>query len=248
VNLWRLELIRLLRTHRWLILFGVYGFFGVIGPFTAAYMEEIVTRFGGEIEMTVPEPQPLDGIAQFVSNASQLGLLAVVVVAAGALALDAKPELAAFYRTRVERASWLIVPRYSVITVASIAALFTGTTIAWALTGVLIGGLPAGTLVVGTVYGGLYLAFAVAVLALMVGLTRSTVGAIFGAFAVLIALPLIALVPAIAPWLPSELFAAVVEMLAGAPASDFARSAAVTVGGTAALLVLAGQRYERREV
>jgi ABC-2 type transport system permease protein len=248
MTLWRLELHRLVRTHRWAILFGVYLFFGVLGPFSAAYMNEIITRFAGDVQMTFPDPRPVDGIIQFVGNASQLGLLAVVIVAAGALALDSHPEIAAFFRTRTERARTLLVPRYAVMTLAAVAALVVGTAVAWALTEALIGGLPAGALAIGTLYGGLYLAFAIAVLAAVLGLTRSNVAAVFGAFAVLIALPVIGLVPTIKPWLPSELFAAVIAVIEGVPATDFVRSAIVTVAATAGLLVFAAYRYERREV
>lgn len=248
MTLWRLELVRLIRTHRWAILFGVYVFFGVVGPFSAAYMDEIFARFGGDMQISLPDPRPVDGIIQFVGNASQLGLLAVVIVAAGALGLDARPEIASFFRTRVDKARRLLVPRYVVITAASATALAAGTAVAWILTVLLIGEIPAGGVLLGTLYGALYLAFAIAVLTAMLGLTTSNIAGIFGAFAVIIALPVIGMVPAIKPWLPSELFAAVIALIEGVPATDFARSAIVTVAAITGLLVFAAYRYERREV
>ena len=68
MNLWRLEVLRLLRTYRMWILVGIFGFFGFLGPLTAAYLPEIVDRLGGGVEISVPEaatpmmidsPQPL---------------------------------------------------------------------------------------------------------------------------------------------------------------------------------------------
>lgn len=247
MNLWRLEVLRLTRTYRWMILFGVYGFFGILGPITAAYLDEILRRVGGEVTVTVPDPRPVDGIIQFISNASQLGLLAVVVVAAAALALDARPEVAAFLRTRVPHAARLLLPRYVIVTAAAVAALIAGTALAWAMTATLIGGLPAADLVVGTIYGGLYLAFTVAVVTAVAGFVRSQAGAVFGALAVLLALPVLGLVAALKPWLPSELLTAVGALVEGTPAGDYARSVATTITATVALLALAVHRFDRRE-
>jgi ABC-2 type transport system permease protein len=248
MNLWRLEILRLVRTYRWMILFGVYVFFGVLAPFTARYLNEIVSRFGGELMVAAPDPRPADGIGQFVSNASQLGLLAVVVVAAAALALDARPEVAAFLRTRTTRPRTLLVPRYVANAAAAALALVVGTAVAWVLTTVLIGPLPAGAMALGTVLGSLYLAFAVAVVAAVAGFVRSQAATVFGSLAILILLPLTGLVATVKPWLPSELLAAVAVLVDGGPASAFARSTATTLAATAALLAVAVSGFARREL
>lgn len=248
MTLWRLEVLRLVRTHRWMIVFGVYGFFAVTGPLVARYFNEIIARFGGEVTVVAPEPRPVDGIALFLDNASQLGLLAVVIVGAGSLAVDARPEIAAFLRTRVTQARRLIMPRYVVTTGLAVAALAVGTAVAWALTVGLIGGLPASPLVVGTVYGALYLAFAVALVAAVAGYTRTQMGAVFSALLLLLAFPLLALVPVLRPWLPSELLLAAASLVEGASPGDFLRSLVVSIVSTAGLLMLATQRLARREI
>jgi ABC-2 type transport system permease protein len=248
MTLWRLELARLWRTRRWLIVVGVYGFFGAIGPLTARYMEEIITRFGGGVEMTAPPPTPAAGIGQFVGNASQLGLLAVVVVAAGALALDARPELAAFLRTKVQQPARLLLPRYVVSTVAAAVGLVVGTALAHALTVALIGAPPAGAVIVGTLYGILFLAFAVALVAVVAGYTRTQATAVFAALIILLMFPIFGIADAIQVWLPSELLAAVAAMVEGAPAGDYVRSAVVTVVVTIGLLIVAVRRFGAREL
>ncbi len=248
MTLWRLEWLRLVRTHRWMIIVGAYLLFGVVGPLTAAYLQDIIGQFGGEMTIVAPDPTPADGIGQFIGNASQLGLLAVIIVGVGALAVDARPELAAFLRTRVPRAWTLLLPRYVATLSVAAAALVIGTGAAWGLTSALIGDLPAAAMIVGTLSGILYLAFAVAVLAAVSGFTRSQPTTVFAALAVLLVLPLIGLVPAIKPWLPSELISAVAAMVAGAPAGDFVRAVATTVVATAGLLALATHRFGRREL
>lgn len=247
MTLSRLEWLRLTRTHRWAVLVVAYVFFAVLGVLGARYLAEILHRFGGGIVVEIPPPRPVDAVTQFLSNAGQLGLLAVVIVAAGALAVDARPEVGAFLRTRVERARRLLWPRYVAVTLAAILALVLGTLVTAALTAVLIGPLPAGVLTLGTLLGALYLAFAVAVVAAIASHTRGTVSLVFATVAVLLLLPVVGLWPPIRPWLPSELLMAAAPLVEGAPASDYLRSVASAVVLTVVLLVLAGRGLERRE-
>jgi ABC-2 type transport system permease protein len=248
MTLWHLELLRMVRTHRWVILVGVYGLFGILGPVTGRYMTEILGNFAGEITIEMPDPRPLDGIAQFVSNATQLGLLAIVIVAASALAIDAREEVAAFLRTRVEHARSLLLPRYVAVTLAAIGALVIGTVIAWGLTTVLLGALPAEAMVLGTVFGALYLAFAVAVVAAAGAFVRGMLPTVFVGLGLLLVLPLIGIVPALQHWLPSHLVGAVVALLDGTATSEYLRAAGVTIVATPVLLALAALRLERREL
>ena len=249
MTLTRLELLRMVRTHRWLALFGLYLFFGLIGPLTARYLNEIIEYFGtGDIVVRAPDPRPVDGVLQFIGNASQLGLLAVVLVAAAALSVDSRPEVAAFLRTRVDAPGRLLVPRFVVMSATAVAALVTGTALAWALTAALLGSLPAGGMVLGTVLGGLYLCFAVAVVAAVAGILRSVVAIAIASLGVLILLPIVGLAPAIEVWLPSQLFAAIAGLVDGAPVSDYLRSIAVTLVATPLLVWLAMARYDAREL
>jgi len=181
MTLWRLEVLRMVRTHRWAMVVGVYVVFGVLGPITARYLGELVGNFAGDITIVVPDPRPVDGVAQFVSNATQLGLLAVVIVAASALAVDARTEVAAFLRTRVAHGRVLLWPRYVVVTLTAVVALVAGTAVAWVLTATVLGPLPAGTMLIGTVLGALYLAFAVAVVAAAGSVARGVVPTVFAA-------------------------------------------------------------------
>jgi ABC-2 type transport system permease protein len=248
MTLWRLELARLMRTHRWMILAGVFGVFAVSGPLLAAYVEEILARFAGEVVVELPEQRPVDGLAGFIDNVTSIGLLAVVIVAAAALAMDSRPEAAAFLRTRVTRARSLLLPRYAVVAAAAAVSLVCGTAVAWLLTGSLLGPLPVGPMLLGTAYGVLYLGFVVAVVAAVAGYTRGVVGTIFVSVAVLLVLALLGIVEPVRPWLPGELVAAVLRLVDGAGYSEFARAAVVTIVATPALLALAVHRFARREL
>jgi ABC-2 type transport system permease protein len=248
MTLWRLELARTVRTHRWMLVVGVYAFFGAAGPLLARYLEDIVANFGGgEVAIVGAAPRPVDGIGQFVGNTSQLGVLAVIVVAASALALDARVEFSAFLRTKVARAGTLVVPRFAVAAATALLGLWVGTAIAWAVTAGVLGALPAGPMLVGTLLGSLYLTFAVAVVAAVASVVRSVPGTVFASLAVLLVLPIAAIVAPAAPWLPSELLAAVAGLIEGAPAADYLGSSVVALGAVAALVAFSAWRVERRE-
>jgi ABC-2 type transport system permease protein len=248
MNLWRLEFLRMVRTHRWVVLVGVFLTFGILGPVTARYLADIVGSFAGEITIEVPDPRPVDGIMQFVSNATQVGLLAVVVVAASALAIDARGEVAAFLRTRVAHAGRLLWPRYAVVATTAVVALVIGTGAAWALTGMLLGALPTAPMVVGTLFGGLYLCFAVAVVAAASAVVRSMLPAVLVGLGVLLSLPLIGIIPTVQPWLPSHLVTAIVGLIDGTPTGDYLRAAGVTLVAIPVLLVTASWQLDRREL
>ncbi|MFU8840781.1 MAG: hypothetical protein ACNA8R_08650 [Nitriliruptoraceae bacterium] len=248
MSLWRLEVLRMVRTHRWTILVGVYVLFGALGPIGARYLNELVSNVAGDITIIVPDPRPVDGIAQFLSNVTQLGVLAVVVIAASALAIDARPEVAAFLRTRVPRPGALLLPRYAVVTTTSVLALALGTAVAWALTVPLLGELAVGSMLLGTLLGALYLAFAVAVVAAAGAGLGGLLPTVLASLLVLLALPVLGALPAVQPWLPSYLVFAPVLLLEGEEPTTYLRAAAVTLVATPALLVLASRLVERREL
>lgn len=248
MNLWRVELARLLRTNRWMLLAGVFVTFGLLGPLSARYLGEIIARFGGEIEVTFPDPKPIDGIAQFAANWSQLGVLAVVIVAASALAIDARPEISAFYRTRVENAWQVVAPRYWVPLAASALSLIVGTFMAVIATEILIGPLDTVGVALGTGLAVIYLGFLVALVAAISTFTAGTTTTIFAALATAIAIPAVGLIAAVEPWLPSELVGAAMDLASDAEPLDFLRSTVSALASTTLLLRVAVLRIDRREI
>jgi ABC-2 type transport system permease protein len=248
MTLWRLEWLRLVRTKRLVALVGVYVFFGILGPFTARYLGEIVDRFGGEVTVVFPDPVPPDGIAQYVANASQIAVLVAIAVAAGALTIDAVPEMSVFLRTRVPAASGIVVPRFVVAALAACGAYLLGVVAAWYETQVLLGSVSAGGMLAGIGYAFIYLGFAVALVAAVGTRVRSVVGTVGIAVVALLLLPVIGIADAVGRWLPSHLVGAQVDLLRDSPATDYLGAAAVTVAAAAVLLVLAVRTAASREL
>jgi ABC-2 type transport system permease protein len=248
VTLVRLEWLRLVRTRRLFALVGVYLFFGVVGPLTARYIGEIVERFGGNVTVIFPDPVPADGIAQYVANVSQIGALVAVAVAAGALTLDALPEMSIFLRTRVRPVARLVLPRFVVAVVAVCGAYLLGLLAAWYETEVLLGSLPAGRLLGGLGFAIVYLVFALAVVAAAGARLRSVLGTVGVSVVVLLVMPILGVVDAIGRWLPSHLIGAQVGLLTDTSFGDYLPAAAVALVAAGLLVWSAVRRAETSEL
>ncbi|MDP2014828.1 MAG: hypothetical protein Q8L05_11440 [Actinomycetota bacterium] len=250
MNLWRLEILRLTRTRRWVALVGVYVLFGLIGPLSTRYMEQLLSSLGNSLQgmsITLPAPTAAAAIDAFVKNATQIGTIVVVVVAAGALAFDSVPEMGIFLRTRVPNVTKLLLPRYVVTTIASAIAFTLGVLTAWYETWALIGQVDATAIATGIAYGVLYLAVVVAVVAATSQWFKTVLPAVMAALVILILMPTLGLFNAIADWVPSRLTSALPELAAGASTTDYlpaALTSIVLIFGLAAVAVLGARRVK----
>lgn len=248
MSLWRLEWLRLIRTRRLVALVGVFLFFGFLGPLSARYMKQILENFGGNIQIVVPDPVPADGITQYVGNAIQIGLLVSVGIAAAALAFDAKPQMGIFLRTRARRVGDIITPRYVVTTVAAVGSFMLGSIAALYETVVLIGSLSIGDWLLGMLLGSLYLAFAIAVVAVVAARAKSVMLTVVLSVVILLLLPIVGVVPDVGRWLPSHLLGGIDGLVRDGAFGDYVGAVVVTIVLTAGALWLAVRWAGQREL
>ena len=239
MGLWRLEWLRATRTRRLAAVVGVFGFFGLTAAPIARYAGELVGRLGGSVQIIAPPPVPADAMTSYVSNASQLGMLVFVLVAAGALTLDAQRESAVFLRTRVTRAGDLVVPRLVTCAAIGAAAYAGGALLTWYGTLVLLGDLPVAATALGIALSSLYLPFLAAVAAVVAQGSRSVALTALVTLGVAVALGVVgALLPeSLARWLPSHLVGSLPALARGGAVVDAlpAAAMAVAVGGALAI-------------
>jgi ABC-2 type transport system permease protein len=248
MSAWRLEWLRLTRTPRAIALAGVYLFFGLLGPVTAKYLQDIINRVQSGVQVIIAEPTPKDGIANYISQAGQTGLVIVVVIAASAFTFDARRGLSTFFRTRASSMWQLIAPRFAASAAAAVAAYTLGTLAAWYETALLLGQPPAGAMLAGLLCGSVFLIFAVSVAVTAASLARSTLAAVGVTLAVLLGLPLLGLAEPLHTWLPSTLLSAPAALLAQGSLGDYLPALVSAVAGGAVLLAVATSRLARREV
>jgi ABC-2 type transport system permease protein len=249
MNLWRLEWLRLIRTPRALSLAVVFLAIGLIEPVATKYVSTLLGHAGHGAVIRLPKPTPADALSSYVSEATLVGLIVLVVAAASALAFDSSPGLASFFRTRVRTMWQLVAPRFAAYAVAGALAYLIGTLAAWYETRLLVGSLPAAGLFAGVLCGVIYLVFAVALTAFATSLARNTVASAGITLAILLALPLLADVHAISNWVPSALVGAPAYLVAGTyQLSHFLPAMGVAVVAGAGALALAARLLQTREI
>ena len=248
MSAWRLERLRMTRTPRAIALGAVYLFFGLLGPVTAKYLQDIVNRAQSGVQIIVAHPTAKDGIANYISQASQTGLVVVVVIAAGAFTFDARRGLSTFLRTRADNMWQLIAPRFAVNAAAAVAAYTLGTLAAWYETALLLGSPPAGAMLAGLLCGSVFLIFAVSVTTAAATVARSTLATVGITLGVLLALPILGIAGPLHAWLPSTLVTAPVALLGRSDLGDYLPALATTAAGSALLLTVATVRLARRDV
>ena len=248
MSIWRLEWLRLVRTPRWIVLFGIYLVFGLLGPVMAKYLPDILGRVQSDMTIIVPPPQPKDGIINYVNQVGQTGLIVVVVIASSALAFDAHRGLSTFLRSRVVSMWVLVRPRIVVTAGAAVLAYTLGTIAAWYGTALLLGPLPIGSVFAGLLCEGLYLIFAVAVVSAAASVARSTIGTVGIALSALILMSIVGGLGILHDWLPSTLAGAPVALLITASLPDYLPAMATAAALSVALVVAAVIGLRRREV
>jgi ABC-2 type transport system permease protein len=248
MNLWRLEWLRLVRTPRALSLGAVYLAIGLLEPVVTKYASTLLTHAGRGQVIRLPKPTPADALGSYVSQASLVGLVVLVAVAASVLSFDSSPGLSAFFRTRL-RGLWpLVAPRFTAYAVAGALAYLLGTLAAWYEIRLLIGGLPVAGVFGGLLCGVVYLAFAVALTAVGASLARNTVAAAGITLAILLSLPLLAEVHRISNWVPSALVGAPADLVAGTyQLPHFLPALGVAAVASAGALMLAVRQLQARE-
>ncbi|HZD38530.1 MAG TPA: hypothetical protein VE664_07810 [Actinomycetes bacterium] len=249
MNLWRLEWLRLIRTPRAVALAAVFTFFGLLEPVLTRYQSQIFRNLGNGVRISFPPATPTAGISGYVSELGGIGLVVVIVIAAGAFSFDAHHGLATFLRTRVASIWQLVTPRFAVTAAAAATAYLLGTLVAWYETDLLIGSPPVAAMLAGILCGAVYLGFAVAMTALAASIARSTLATVGITLVVLLLLPVAGTLRAIDNWLPTTLANAPVDLLNGThQLSHYLPTFGVTVATSAAALAIAVLRLRTREI
>jgi ABC-2 type transport system permease protein len=244
---WRLEVLRLWRTRRLIALAATFLILGLAIPVLTYYLPDLVKNAGNGVRIVAPKQTPADAVEGFAANIGQLGTLVVVIVAAANLAIDARPALAAFYRTRVRRPARLVLPRYSAVTAASIAALALGTIAVWYETTILLGAVGVGALLGGFALEAVWLCFATAVVAACSSVIRGVAGVVGCSITLLLALGLLQNLAVLRTWLPTRLAGSAADLVQHSTGGLW-HALLVTILATLGALGLAVDRLGKREL
>jgi ABC-2 type transport system permease protein len=246
MTLWRLEWTRIVRTLSAFLLPILFVFFAVLSPVMARYLPDLLDRFADQITIILPEPAPLEGLAQYLGNVEQLGLAGIIVVAAMAISFDAKRELSVFFRSR-STVTTLLAPRITVPLALGVASVWLGAFVAYLTTRVVLGPLPLAEVALGTTLYCVYLVFAVAVVVFVSSLAKPVPVVSVISIVALVLTGIFGLLPVVGDWLPSALIGATFHLAAGG-GWTYSEPLLATAVLSAVLVVFGVRRLEQREI
>lgn len=245
----RVETRRPIRSGALIGLLAVFAFFGLSGPALALYMPELLAAAAGTEQLTIEaaDATPMDGIALFNQSAMQLGLILAVALAITSMSWDTRPGSSIFYRTRVRHlAPLLMLPRLVINWIAAVGSYAGALLLAAALTTVFLGPIDSGLIITIGVASALYLVMAMSIGYLIMALTRRTAPAIAAATLLMLVLPLLSSVDALATWAPTTLLTASGVGLADL-AAPLLSAAAVSVGCVITAGLISNRQSLRRD-
>jgi ABC-2 type transport system permease protein len=246
----RKELSETVRTWRLWVLPGFLLFAAISSPIVTYLMPMLLDSLGTAqqgLSITVADPTALQAYLEYLGNLSELTLFALVIAYGGIVSGEVRGGTAALTLAKpLSRAAFVLGKWLSQAAVILVAAVL-GTVICIGLTQLLFDGGPSGRTIVAV---GLWMAYALMLLAVMVLLSielkapAAASGAGVGVFAALLVL---AQFEVTSTTTPAGLPAAGLAIVTGEPA-QWAGPLVATVMVTAACLVAAVLRFERREI
>lgn len=242
-----------LRTRRFLVVAALFLVIGMLSPLTARYLPEILEwSLRGELEIPIPPPTAAMALDQLLGNLGQLGALAAIALAMGAVAGELDRGTAAFVLAQpATRPSFLLAKVVTLGLVLGVATLL-AVVVAWAYTAVLFEPLPIAGWLALAVLAWLALVAWGSIAFLASTVTGSSAAAAGLGFVALIGLSLAAIVPAVDRVLPTGLAVPALQIAAGmGDAVDTGRLATSLAGTSAVILssvALALLAFRRREL
>lgn len=248
----RKELLELWRTHRFLTVAIVFvAFAGLLSPLIAKLTPELLKDLslsvGQTISIELPEPTAADAIGQFLKNLTQIGVIALILVTMGSVALERERGTAALVLSKpVSRLSFLLA-KFTALTLAFAVCLGLAALTCWAYTLMLFGPFELLVLVQVSLQAGLYMWVLLAATFLCSALLKSQIAAGAAAFAVYIGLSVLGMVARIKAYLPGALIEAAGRLSLGASV-DVSRAAVVSLMLVVLCVVVAWRIFEGHEL
>ncbi len=158
--LFKKELRQQRRTHRLLIVVVLFVFFGLGTPLLLNYLPELVP---GEEQIVIPEFTAVDAVQGYIDNFGQVGLLAAILVAMGAVARERESGTAAMTLSKPLGSGAFLTAKLAAMTVTFAAGMVAGGLGCYVYTVIIFGDPGALDFLAANLVAWLYLVFCLAV-------------------------------------------------------------------------------------
>ena len=244
------ELTEYVRTYKGVVMFAVFVVLGIMNPMIAKLLPEIFN--GNEIDgiiFNMPEPVAMDSWAQFFGNVGQIGVLTYVVVFCGITANDLGKGTLINILTKGIKRSYVVASKFAVAAAlfavsyaATVAITSVYNTFYWETEP-----LPHFALAMAAPY--LYGLMLISLVTFGGILTKSFYGSLLAAGAVIVAMSLLNISPALAKYNPITLSGGTLSLLSGAKSPrDFFPAIIICASMTAGLIAASVVTFNRKQL
>ena len=242
------EILEQWRTYKFVIVSGIFLFFGLSTPLLLKFLPEIIKMAGsGDLVIDLPPPTAVQALAEYSSTMAQFGVLAAVLVAMGVVAREVETGTAVMVLSKpVGRAAY-IMAKFTAGSLNFGVALLIGGVACWGYSEVLFADAPMIGFFGQTLLLGFFLLMCLAITVLFSSLFRNQLAAGGLAMVVVISQAALTSLPWVGKYLPGQIITWGNDLLAGIPGSDWG-ALIVTIGLSAVSLYLAWMVLNRKEL
>ena len=240
------EVLQQIRTHRFLIVAGVFLFFGLTTPLTLKYLPEIIKMAGQSMEISIPPPTAAESLIEFSSTILQLGVLILILIGMGSISNEFKNGTALLTLSKPVTRAAFVNAKMAALSLNLLVSLLISGLVCYAYSVWLIGPADFGAFMLQNGFLLLFLIFGVAVTLLFSSLFKSGLAAAGLAMAVIVFQALLSTLPVIGDYFPGKLPGWGVSILNGQGQSYWG-ALGITVGLIVLCLYLAQLILQKKE-
>ncbi|WP_051359488.1 ABC transporter permease [Paucisalibacillus globulus] len=253
MTLFQKELLENWRNKKWVWVPLVIILLSVMDPLTTYYLPQIIDSVGGMPEgavFEIPELAPTEVILMSLSQLSSLGILVIVLILMGTIAGERKSGVSELVLVKPVSYMNYITAKWVSYLLLVWVSLFLGLLVSWYYINILFGTLTFGEFLTVFFFYGMWLTLVVS-LTIFYNTVFKSGGLV--AFFTILTIMLMSIITQIfqhiLDWSPNNLSSYILESLtSGEISSDLLATAAVTLGLSLILLLLASQIFKRKEM
>jgi len=244
------EWMELVRTKKFFILLCVFALFGMLGPVSARYMQDIIAlAMGNTMQITLPSTTWIDSWGQFYSNLSQMGGICIIFLFMGCITGEKQSGSAALTLTKNLSHTSFVMAKFAAAAVIFLTSLVLAVLICFGYTYLLFG--YAGGILNVLLGVTAYAVFTLTLLAITIltsAISQSTTVSAILAFCGFIVLSISSHVPRIGSMLPGTLLSKTVELSSGVIYSGIVEAVIISIGISVLCLYLSIYVMKRQEL
>jgi len=241
------ELKQQLRTHRLLIVGGVFLCFGLMAPLLQYFMPEIIKMAGEQIIIELPPPTFHQSFSDYAGYFGQFGILIAVLVAMGAVANEQKQGTALITLSKPVNTGAFVNAKFIAMSLTFLVAQAAAAVFCYGYTVWLIGEAPLLPFIWMNLLIVTFLIFCLAITLVFSSLFKSYLAAGGMAIGTIFGMGIFSSLPSVGNYLPSKILGWGINLLTGA-GDNYWGALGVTVLSIVLCLYFSQTILKRKEI